>query len=371
MPDLTAPRKIRVLTVDDSTVVRRILADVLGSDPQIEVAGSAPNGRVALAKLPQLNPDAVTIDIEMPEMDGLQTLRELRKQYPRLPVIMFSTLTERGAVATLDALSLGANDYVTKPANVGSVMAAMEAIRQSLIPKIKSLCPQIISAAPAPLAAVGPGKLAAPRVMRPKQRPIEIVAIATSTGGPNALAAVIPLLPKDFSVPIVIVQHMPPVFTTHLAKRLDGSSQISVQEGRAGELLKPSQAWIAPGDYHMTVLKSSAGATLMTNQGPPESSCRPAADPLFRSVAEVYGAGALAVVMTGMGCDGLRGCQAIRAAGGRVLVQDQATSVVWGMPGAVAGADLADDIQPLGAIADRIVKEVGAARKSPQLMVSR
>lgn len=356
-------RKIRILIVDDSTVVRRLLSDVLASDPVVEVAGTAANGRLALAKIPRLNPDVVTLDIEMPDLDGLATLRELRKIHPRLPVIMFSTLTERGAVATLDALALGANDYVTKPANVGSVIAGMQAVRDSLIPKIKGLC-SWFAAAPAPTPTVAAVRRDSRSSFSTKisRRRVEIVVIGTSTGGPNALGEVLSQFPADFPVPVVVVQHMPPVFTRHLAARLDQSCRLHVQEGRPLESLESGDVWIAPGDYHLTAVRQAGKTFLKTNQESPENSCRPAVDVLFRSVAEAYGPSALAVVMTGMGCDGLRGCEAIRTAGGRVIVQDEASSVVWGMPGAVASAGLADRVLALPRLAAQIVADVEESR---------
>lgn len=357
-------RKIRVLIVDDSTVVRRILSDVLAGDPCIEVAGTAANGKLAIAKLPQLNPDVVTLDMEMPDMDGLATLRELRKTHPRLPVIMFSTLTERGAVATLDALALGANDYVTKPANVGSVVAGMQAVRDSLVPKIKGLCPWF-APSQAPAAPAARPRVSAPPSEKRNQRPIEIVVIGSSTGGPNALGEVLPRLPADFPVPIIVVQHMPPVFTRHLATRLDQTCALQVQEAFAGAVVKPGQLWIAPGDFHVVLSKSKGPASNLTiglHQGPPENSCRPAVDVLFRSAVEVFGGGTLGIVLTGMGCDGLRGCEVIRGAGGRVVAQDEQSSVVWGMPGVVANAGLADSIRPLSQIASQIMAEVQESR---------
>ncbi|HEX4460924.1 MAG TPA: chemotaxis response regulator protein-glutamate methylesterase [Polyangia bacterium] len=355
--------KIRVLVVDDAVVVRRLVSEVIDADPELEVVGVAANGKVALTKIAQLSPDIVTLDVEMPEMDGLQTLRELRKIAPRLPVIMFSTLTERGAVATLDALSFGATDYVTKPANVGSVTAAMQAIRQSLIPTIKALCPghlapESSSAARPPAQA---GKLpSAQRSM--KRRPVEVVVIGTSTGGPNALAEVIPRLPANFPVPVVVVQHMPPVFTAHLARRLDSISALHVREGCDRELLRRGDVWIAPGDFHLALARHKGLVQLATQQGPPENSCRPAVDVLFRCAAEVYGGGVLAVVMTGMGSDGLRGCETVQAAGGQVLAQDEASSAVWGMPGAVARAGLADQVLPLGQLAPAMIAAIEASQ---------
>jgi two-component system chemotaxis response regulator CheB len=330
-----------------------MVTDVLSADPQIEIAGTAANGRIALAKIAQLVPDVVTLDIEMPEMDGLQTLRELRVLYPKLPVIMFSTLTERGGAATLDALTLGANDYVTKPANVGSVTTAIQRVREQLIPKVKALCPLL---APPPHEATSPALRAPSSPPFSGPRRVSIVAIGTSTGGPNALAALFAALPTGFSVPIVIVQHMPPMFTRLLAQRLAATTPHRVREAAAGAALSPGDVWIAPGDHHLEVVREAQTMRLAIHQGPPENSCRPAVDPLFRSVAAVYGNRALAVILTGMGQDGLRGCQAIRAAGGQILAQDEASSVVWGMPGFVARAGLADRVLPL----DRVAAELSA-----------
>ncbi len=361
-------RKIRVLVVDDAVVVRRMLTDILTSDPAIEVAGVAANGRIALARIPQLNPDLITLDIEMPEINGLETLADIRKLYPFLPVIMFSTLTERGAAATMDALSLGASDYVSKPANVGSVMVAQKQIREQLIPKIKALCSglaglQNLVARPKPAPTFHVPK--PEDTTRRNGNPVNVVAIGVSTGGPNALAEVIPQLPADLPVPILIVQHMPPLFTRFLAERLAAKAQIPVAEAAPGKMLQPNQAWVAPGGYHMIVERVGLMTRIMTNQNPPENSCRPAVDVLFRSVAQVYGPGALAVVMTGMGQDGLLGCARIQEAGGQILAQNEETSVVWGMPGFVVNAGLADAVLPLGKLAGEIVRRVREGRSSP------
>ncbi len=328
-------RKIRVLIVDDSVVIRRLLSDVLSQDPQIEVLGTAPNGRIALAKLPQLNPDLVTLDVEMPEMDGLETIVELRKVYPKLPVIMFSTLTERGAETTLDALSRGATDYVAKPANIGSVAASIQSVKDQLLPKIHALCPFA-----SPVESVARTSLSAPRRTVPTNplRRCEVLVIGSSTGGPQALATVLKGLPANFPLPIAIVQHMPPVFTRHLAHRLDQECPLTVMEASEGNILRPGTVLIAPGGSHMELERRGVFVHAVLHQGPPENSCRPAVDVLFRSAAKVYGAGTLGLVLTGMGQDGMRGAEAIVHAGGRVLTQDEATCVVWGMPRAVVEA---------------------------------
>jgi two-component system, chemotaxis family, protein-glutamate methylesterase/glutaminase len=348
---------IRILVVDDSVVIRKSLSETLSTDPELEVVGSASDGRIGLAKIAQLHPDLVTLDIEMPVLNGLETLAELRKLYPKLPVIMFSTLTERGASATLEALSLGASDYATKPSNTGSPAGAIAAIQAELIPKIKALCASAVpklKSLPPPRPPV--------KVQRPANRRIEIVAIGTSTGGPNALAEVLPRIPKDFPLPIVIVQHMPPIFTQLLAQRLGARSAITVEEGSADVVLSPGHAWIAPGNFHMTVKRAAIGSRLSLNQGPAENSCRPAVDVLFRSVAEVYGASVLGVVMTGMGSDGVHGARCIRERGGEVIVQDEASSVVWGMPGLVQASGQADAVYPLDQLAQEITRRVAQSR---------
>ena len=365
-------RKIRVLVVDDAVVIRRLVTSILSEDPALEVVGTAANGRIALAKIPQVNPDVVTLDVEMPEMNGLEALAEIRKTYPSLPVIMFSTLTERGASATLEALALGATDYVTKPANVGSVTVARQRLRDELIPKIKLFCARAAGIEVAP-PVVKPAR-AKPRprpdaaVGEPGSSQVDIVAIGVSTGGPSALARLMPEFPADFPVPIVIVQHMPPIFTKLLADRLNNQSGVRVGEGVASEQLEAACAWVAPGDYHMVVARDGTAVRLRLHQAPPENSCRPAVDVLFRSVAKLYQARTLAVVLTGMGQDGVRGCEEIREAGGQVLVQDEDSSVVWGMPGFVDNAGLADRVLPLEQLGPEIVRRVWRGRTKESLV---
>src|SRR6056297_3192894 len=352
--------KTRVLVVDDAVVVRRLVSDALSSAPGIEVAGTAPNGRIALSKIPQVNPDIVTLDVEMPIMDGIETLTAIRKSYPDLPVIMFSTLTERGTKVTMEALLLGANDYVTKPANVGGVQEAVIAIREELVPKIHALCGNVglaaTSGAAAQASRVAARRPAAakPPPKRPRTTttaPIDVVVFGVSTGGPNALADVLPALPGDLGVPVVIVQHMPPMFTKLLAERLNNYCRLPVREARQGTLILPDQIYIAPGDHHLELRQRGPGVVAALTKDPPENSCRPAADVLFRTAAKVYGAGCLGVVLTGMGYDARRGAQHIVEVGGHVMAQDQATSVVWGMPGAVVEDGTADEVLPLGAVA--------------------
>jgi len=343
-------KRIRVLVVDDSVVIRKLLCETLSQDEDLDVIGSASDGHIALAKIAQMRPDLITLDVEMPVMNGLQALASLRKLYPRLPVIMFSTLTERGASATLEALTLGASDYATKPSQTGGFDVAADRIRLELIPKIKALgrrATYALRETPAlPKADIG------------EHSPIEIVAIGTSTGGPNALAEVLPRIPKDFPVPLVVVQHMPPTFTRLLAERLSRLSAIPIREGRAGMALAPGEAWIAPGDFHMKILRAGKRTILNLNQSPPENSCRPSVDVMFRSVAEAYGGKVLGVIMTGMGSDGVLGARAIRDAGGEIIVQDEASSVVWGMPGLVHASGLANAVYPVQSLADEITERV-------------
>ena len=360
---------LRVLVVDDAVVMRRLIGDVLAAEGDIEVVTAA-NGRIGLSKIVQTSPDAVVLDIEMPELDGLGTLRELRKTHPRLPVVMFSTLTERGAEATLEAMSLGASDYVTKPANVGSVTESMDRVRAELVPKIRALCearnPKVPTASP-PAPAVVPRP--AGTVSGPRAR-VDLVAIGTSTGGPRALHDLLARLPGDLPVPVVIVQHMPPVFTRLLAERLDATCALTVREASGGERLVPGTVWIAPGDHHLVVDLAAGAPVLRLDEGAPENSCRPAVDVLFRSVARVFSARALGVVLTGMGADGQRGAEQLVAGGTDVIVQDEGSSVVWGMPGAVARAGCAAEVLDLAGVADSIVRRVariGGVARSGQV----
>jgi len=358
---------IRVLVVDDSVVVRKIVTDVLSEDPAIEVVGTAVNGRIAVGKLEQLKPDLVTMDIEMPEMNGIEAVRAIRaraggERHSRLPIIMFSTLTERGASATLDALSAGANDYVTKPANVGSVAQSMESVRQQLIPKIKARTGRPVTASPSRAAAPAPAAVRPPAPRTGAVKQPAVLVIGSSTGGPEALARVLPALPASLPVPVLLVQHMPPVFTRQFAQRLDRLCVLRVVEAVDGTPLAPGTVHLAPGDHHLTVRKTNRGLYTALDQAPPENFCRPAVDPLFRSAVEAFDGAVLGVVLTGMGADGRIGAGRVREAGGEVVVQDQATSVVWGMPGAVATAGFADEVLPLDRVAEAVLRRLTGPR---------
>jgi two-component system chemotaxis response regulator CheB len=353
-------KKAKVLIVDDAMLIRRLVSEAVTADPAIEVVGEAANGRIALQKIAQLAPDLVTLDIEMPEMDGLTTLRAIRKTYPRLPVVMFSALTERGAADTLEALHIGASDYVTKPSSTAGKSIAQQRIAQDLVPKIRSLCRVGSSPSSSGVHQVAPGA-PKPFTMRALGTPTraDIVAIGVSTGGPNALAAVLSALPADFPAPIMLVQHMQNMFTRFLAERLNTQTSLNVIEAEDGQVVQPGTVYVAPGDFHLTVRRQGAQTVTVLGQEPPEHSHRPAADVLFHSVADVYGSRALGLVLTGMGEDGRRGSEEINRAGGRVVVQDEASSVVWEMAGRVARAGLADAVLPLNALAGELVRRTG------------
>jgi two-component system chemotaxis response regulator CheB len=427
---------ISVLVVDDSVVIRRLITDALSEDSGIHVVGTAPNGKVALTKIEQLQPDLVTLDVEMPIMDGVATLRAIRVSYPFLPVIMFSTLTATGASATLDALAAGANDYVTKPANMGSIAESIRSVREQIIPRIHALYgnnkgdrlgirpagggsvaggpparplpnyaaptagglsgltrplpttsptirpvttpstritpPPVVSTAasgssrPASTAPAHPVRTAGPRSER-----VDILAVGCSTGGPDALTRVLRSLPGDFAVPIVVVQHMPPVFTKMFAERLDRTCALTVVEAEMDMPLRSGTVYIAPGDLHLEVARRGADVVTKLHAGSPENFCRPAVDVLFRSVARAYAGSAIALILTGMGQDGKRGAEQLRGTGAEIVAQDEASSVVWGMPGAVTNAGLAHAVLPLDDIAGHLVSRVPAIRGIQSMEVTR
>lgn len=360
--------RIKVLVVDDSVIIRRILTEVLSEDPEIEVMGSAPHGRIALAKIEQSMPDLVTLDVEMPEMDGIATLREIRKLHPKLPVIMFSTKTERGASTTLQALTLGASDYLTKPEAAEGISEARDRVRAELGGKVKALVRRLRPDLPrTPDHPVLTVKAAVPRQPTPTARriglPPQVLAIGSSTGGPNALAELLAALPGSFPLPILITQHMPPMFTRMLADRLTNITPFVAKEGAPGDEPAPGHIYIAPGDHHMVAVREGTRVVLQLNHDPPECSCRPSVDVMLRSVVAAYGGRVLVTILTGMGQDGLRGCELLAAKGAQILAQDEASSVVWGMPGFVANAGLADAVLPLRELAPEIARRV----KSPFL----
>lgn len=365
---------IRVFIVDDTAVVRRLLTQILEEESDIEVVGTATNGAEALQRLARVEPDVVVLDIEMPDMNGLEMLRALRASGSSLPVLVFSSVTERGAMVTIDALLLGANDYVTKPSMLGSASAAREHIRLALLPRLRQLLGRPLPATP-PVAAPQPAErtprqlpqaeVRSPRLFALPDLPpgqIDVVVIGVSTGGPNALSELIPALPAALPVPVLIVQHMPAFFTRALARRLDVVSPLTVLECDAWRRLEPGQVVLATGGRHMVLQRDGDVVWARPDDAPPENFCRPAADVLFRSAVEAYGARVLALVMTGMGQDGEAGSRAVRERGGHVLAQDRASSVVWGMPAAVTQAGLANRVLPLSEMAAEIVERAGVGR---------
>jgi len=408
--------RIRILVVDDSAVVRRMVRGALEADPELEVVAEAPNGREALLRLKECNPDAMVCDVEMPEMSGIETVVAVRRHWPQLPVVMFASPNRESAYVTLEALHAGANDFVTKPSAVAgtSMAAVMDQLRIDLGGKLKGLVqgpgdlsavaraavryapaprPEtpvaqapvvevqpvapVIAPSPAPAPALHTAIASpAPRAIAPSASPpaqprplvrheapplrttragrCEAILIAVSTGGPNALAEVIPRLPKDLAVPVLVVQHMPPVFTRLLAERMASKSALSVVEAAQGDEVRAGTVMFAPGDYHLAVRREGATVRCVLNRDAPENSVRPAADVLLRSAGEVWGGNVLVVVMTGMGQDGLLGALHLHRLGAPVIAQDEASSVVWGMPGAVAKAGIAERIVPLNQLADII-----------------
>jgi len=399
----SAPRVARVLVVDDSAVMRSLLRSVIATDARVDIAGTASDGATALRILDSVAPDLVLLDVEMPVMDGLQTLREIKSRRPRLPVIMCSALTQRGGKVAIDAMASGASECVCKPSGAPSRDAAIRALAQDLIPKILALTGaalasqrRVAPAAPAPGGGLssffgGPPPAAsaipasrsshlfpatAPVLAPPPPpssgKPPSVLLIGVSTGGPAALEIVLPALPASFPIPVLVVQHMPELFTRLLAERLNEHCALSVREAVHGEPVLPGNIYIAKGNWHMEIIGSSAGSapppSIKLTQEPPENHCRPAVDVLFRSAVRIYGSRILAVILTGMGYDGLAGSRLIRQHHGVVLAQDEATSAVWGMPGAVTQAGLVQRVLPIQAIAQEILRLSGRSQPEAQAL---
>ena len=347
---------VRVLVVDDSSVIRKVLCDVLAKEANVTTA-SAADGVQALEKLDSFAPHVMILDLEMPNLDGFGVLRELRKRNSRVPVIVFSTLSERGARATLDALALGAADYLCKPSG-GGIDKSRELLHDVLLPKIVALA---IRRSGGEATGESGRKPAVPPLVPPlaqgSHSPVKCIVIGISTGGPMALDQIFPLLPAGLGVPMLIVQHMPATFTKTFAQRLSGLSKLKVQEASHGELLLAGTVLLAPGNFHVTLVNDPhSGVRVSLDQNPPENGCRPAADPLLRSAARIYRSGLLSIIMTGLGSDGTKGCESVVAAGGTVWVQDESSSVVWGMPGSVVRAGLAAKVFPLEQIPVEIAR---------------
>ena len=338
---------LRVMVVDDSAVVRGLITRILSADPRVEVAASCSNGQMAVAQAGRKDMDVIILDIEMPVMDGLTALPKLQEVNPHARIIMASTLTQRNAAISLKALTLGAADYIAKPTT--DKLNASEDFRRDLVRKVialgqrKSPAPGLRPHAAAALA------LRSQAAHRPR-----IIAIGSSTGGPQALLTMLAALPPSVECPIVIAQHMPATFTTVLAQHIARASNRPCAEASDGMEIKPGTICLAPGDYHMLVARQSVNFVAQLSQTAPENFCRPSVDPLFRSVAQLFGAESCGVILTGMGSDGCNGARVMAAAGAPIVAQDEATSVVWGMPGAVANAGICSAILPLSKIAPHL-----------------
>ncbi|MBL8960335.1 MAG: chemotaxis response regulator protein-glutamate methylesterase [Gemmatimonadetes bacterium] len=340
------------MLVDDSAVVRGAVGRMVDAAADMRIVTTATTGRQALAALAHTPVDVILLDVEMPDMDGLTALPLLLQQQPGVQVIMQSSLTLAGASVTMQALALGATDFITKPTARG--MSGLQEIEREIVAKIRAVGRR--SSTVGTVRPPSPPVVARPRAILGARdsAALQVIAIASSTGGPNALAEVLKGLPADVTLPILITQHMPPVFTGLLAQRLTRDCGRDCVEAVEEMPVRAGRVYIAPGDRHMVVATHEGVPFLRLTADPPENHCRPAADVMLRSVAAVYGNTALVVVLTGMGEDGRRGCEVIHARGGRVIAQDEASSVVWGMPGAVVAAGLADHVLPLGQIAGKV-----------------
>ncbi len=362
--------KIKVLIVDDTIVYRKIISDVLHDMPDVEVVGSANNGKIALSRIKSLKPDLVTLDIEMPEMSGIEVLEHL-KDIPDGPIaVMLSTLTQKGSDMTIRALELGAFDFIPKPdggrmaENIIKIKAAFSPIFESfkrqrdIRLRLKGKTTASSTTLRRPLPRPASGKVIT--TTRTKNTLSEIVGIGISTGGPNALSKMIPMLPKNLNVPVLIVQHMPPMFTASLAKSLNAKSKLTVKEATNGEPIIPNTVFIAPGGKQMKIIAGADGKTrnIKITDDPPENSCKPSADYLFRSIAQHYIGRATGVIMTGMGSDGTKGLQSMKKNGSIIIAQDQPTCTVYGMPKEPIESGTADIIAPLDKIAEEITKTV-------------
>ncbi|MDE2136562.1 MAG: chemotaxis response regulator protein-glutamate methylesterase [Gammaproteobacteria bacterium] len=355
---LTLPR-IRVLIVDDSALVRRILSEVLSADPALEVVGTASDAYMARDRIKQLNPDVLTLDVEMPKMDGVTFLRNLMRLRP-MPVVMVSSLTEHGAEVTLDALAVGAVDYLPKPKI--DIAATLTDYADELRAKIRSAATARVRPYTGPATPTGNGVtprlgvdavLARATPRRQFRTTDRIIAIGASTGGTEAIKEVLVQLPAD-TPGIVITQHIPKAFSTPFARRMDACCQMTVYEAADGQVILPGHVYIAPGDRHLLVVRDGARYVCRLDDGPPVNRHKPSVDVLFRSVAQQAGRNAVGVILTGMGKDGAVGLKEMREAGSPTIAQDEATSVVWGMPGEAVAIGAAAETLPLGQVAGRL-----------------
>ena len=372
--------KLRVLVVDDTALFRRVVSDALAQVPEVEVVGTAPNGKIALERVETLSPDLITLDIEMPEMDGLEVLAALKQRGKDCGVVVVSALTRKGGELTIRALEQGAFDFVTKPGG-GDPPANLAAMRDALAPMISAYrrrwevrailkgggtspvfpSPAVSAGAGPPVAGAMPPVAGA---ALPTSHKADLVCIGVSTGGPNALARVLPALPANFPAPVLVVQHMPPLFTQSLAASLAAKCAVAVREAAEGERLQAGTVYIAPGGRQMKMVAGPDGQPrLHLTDDPPENNCRPSVDYLFRSVANHYPGRVAAVIMTGMGSDGVTGLRLLKRKEARIIAQDEASCVVYGMPGEAVKAGVVDVIAPLERLADEIRLAVKEARR--------
>ncbi|MBT8522926.1 chemotaxis response regulator protein-glutamate methylesterase [Polynucleobacter paneuropaeus] len=346
--------KIKILIVDDSAVIRRLLSTAISKQEDMEVMGTAANGLLGVEFIKSTPPDLVLLDIEMPVMDGIEALKAVRQFNSQIPIIVFSSLTQKGASTTIDALTSGASDYVPKPTNTQDLDQAFKAIEEQLLPKIRNLHTRKQGKGVVKAPAVNASSTLVSNLHSGTTNKLEALCIGVSTGGPAALMQLFAEWKRPLSVPVFIVQHMPPKFTEFLAARLTEIGCMLVEEPYEGQTAMAGRVYLAPGGMHMELLKEGPQVVMHLHDGPLENSCRPAVDVLFRSAAKVYGSSLLALVLTGMGSDGLKGAQEIHQAGGTIITQDEESSVVWGMPGAVTKANLAHAVLPLNALAAEI-----------------
>lgn len=324
--------------MEDSILIRKMLSDVIDSDSELVTCATAPNGRIALGKIRYDNPDVLTLDLEMPEMNGFDTLKEMRKLYPNLPVIILSSVDRNGASGTLECLQIGANDFVAKPEGLSERKDIDQYLRENLLPKLKHfgrLKEQNSS-------VKKKSSLSIPTNRSIEYKNFDIVCIGVSTGGTTVLNTIIPAIPKAFPLPIVIVLHIPPIFSRIIAEQLCEKSRIRVSEIAEGDVLRKGNAYLAPGDFHTFIQQKNDDFIFVLGSGEKVNFCRPSVDVFFKSAASIFGKRTLGIILTGMGHDGMKGAKEIKEKGGTVIVQDEESSVVWGMPGSVFKAGLAD-----------------------------
>lgn len=378
-PAGSGPTPVRVMVVDDSAVIRGLITRALETDPGVQVVATVGNGQLAISQLARTDVDVIVLDIEMPVMDGITALPELLKVAPDVKIVMASTLTQRNAQVSIEAMQKGASDYIPKPSSTGEIHGSAD-FKRELLEKVKALgrarrdrrdrnkAAGVPEAKGTPAPRVGAAAASRPSLLSPSapiqlrpfgRMPPQIVGIGSSTGGPQALFTVLGALSPAMRLPIVITQHMPATFTTILAEHIARVSKRPSAEGKDGEAIEQGKIYLAPGDFHMVIETDGARKIVKLNKNPPENFCRPAVDPMFRSLAVAYGASVLGVVLTGMGADGAKGGKVLADAGGSVIAQDEASSVVWGMPGATAQTGVCSAVLPIDKIAGEIARIAG------------